>query len=763
MGAQFIVFIVLARYLGIQQFGYLMAVTAATQLGLSLCGLGGGEAMLRRVSRDPSTYPAILGHNIVLIASTGVILSVLLLFALPFMLHVPTDQPHQVPIILLLLVPTNVVLFRWINLVEQIMIARQAFMSANIVVAGFSIIRAVGAVVACMLFGVVTLEAWCYWHAGICLASALAATAMIVPFGRPKLGISRDELSLGISFSSPVFFSALRQNADFLSLSAFHPSAMIGGYPVARRLGDQSGVFVSAFLRIAYPRLAIAGQSGIAATLNLARRYLVIALLPAIATSLGLFVFAPWLPLLLGHDFDVAIVDLRILCWLLILITIKNVAYDGLGGAERHRIRAVVVNIGSIASALLIAGATYSFGLNGTFVAVYVSELLLGAALWITFFWLYKNEERWGESGRLVLPERGLYYRSAESVAQAEAGVELHNRELLDSIDFGSARDGAKRVAGGPSDAAANGGAHAVLDAQKDFQRVSEELDRWAEAGLTANFWIRDDDAIDVTPQLRHLKAVADEFDLSVGLAAIPGNADKALADFIAANDTRFVPMCHGWKHINHGSALRPAEFGSDRPISEALEDINKAFLSFKEEFNVARPIFVPPYNRISRRLVEKLPNAGFAGLSMTPGFIQANLNELASWTGISSLLNRRGPLPRFDTHIDPIVWAATPHLKNPSTIADRTRSTVAIASDRDYSRRRADRNSDAPFGPRRQYMDGPQGPPRNLASTQGGQDADGLGCLRLRRPLGLRIHFHKRLRLPTKSRGFFPRRMKPS
>ena len=52
--AQLVAFVFLARYLGIEQFGLLMTITAATSLALNVCGLGAGEAFMRRVGREPA-------------------------------------------------------------------------------------------------------------------------------------------------------------------------------------------------------------------------------------------------------------------------------------------------------------------------------------------------------------------------------------------------------------------------------------------------------------------------------------------------------------------------------------------------------------------------------------------------------------------------------------------------------------------------------------------------------------------------------------
>src|SRR5262249_43810715 len=74
VAAQLVAIVIVARHLGVEQFGHLMRTTAATTVAGHLCGLGAGEAMLRRVARDSTLYPVVLGHNIIMLSLSGIIL-----------------------------------------------------------------------------------------------------------------------------------------------------------------------------------------------------------------------------------------------------------------------------------------------------------------------------------------------------------------------------------------------------------------------------------------------------------------------------------------------------------------------------------------------------------------------------------------------------------------------------------------------------------------------------------------------------------------
>jgi O-antigen/teichoic acid export membrane protein len=383
VAAQLISIVILARYLGSEQFGQLMVITAATTLGAQLCGLGAGEAMVRRLVRDPSLYRTLLGHNLILIFASGTILSLITIGGMWFFARNMTDTVGYLNI-LLIMIPSNLFLFRLVSLTEQIFIARHEFWRANVVNVSFQLARALMAFLACIVFGVGSLQGWAVWHGVTYVCVSLACAIVLWPRGAPHWHVLRDELWRGINLSVSSFFLSLRQNIDLLALSAVVTPGIVGTYSVARRIVSTALITGSSFERLIYPRLARAGERGPSATLHLALKYLAYSIAIASATSLGLFIVAPVLPYLFGRDFGDAIPDLKILCWILIFAATQNIAFDALNAADRHGIQALVYNTASIASAAIIILFTYRHGLSGTFFALYLSEGSIAAALWMT-------------------------------------------------------------------------------------------------------------------------------------------------------------------------------------------------------------------------------------------------------------------------------------------------------------------------------------------------------------------------------------------
>ena len=393
IAAQSIGFIVLARWLGSDQFGHLSMITAATNLGAAWCGLGTGEAIRRRVGRDPSLYPALLGHSLILLFVSGVVLTAIMSAAIAFSVRIVAD-PIENYVVILLLVSSNLVLFTWIGFTEQILLARSDFTRANLLNSGSGIARAVTALVACLGFGIDSLSAWALWNFGAFAAVSLACAGLIWPYGAPQWRVLWDEIPLGVTLSISGSVAALRQNVDLLALSTMAPPHFVGAYGVARRVLGMAVVTGASLDRLVYTNLAIAGKGGPSATLRLAQRYVLYAIGLTGITSLTIFVLAPLLPWVFGKDFDDAIWILKVLCWTLILTAVQFIAFDAINAADQHRIRLVVGTVVGIAGAALIVGFSFAFGTTGTFIAVYLTELSVAAALWATLKLLSDRQRR---------------------------------------------------------------------------------------------------------------------------------------------------------------------------------------------------------------------------------------------------------------------------------------------------------------------------------------------------------------------------------
>lgn len=179
---------------------------------------------------------------------------------------------------------------------------------------------------------------------------------------------------------------------------------------------------------------------------------------------------------------------------------------------------------------------------------------------------------------------------------------------------------------------------------------LERELDAWADAGLTATLWWRDDDACRATPALERLLATAAGGGAAdatpLALAVIPLAAEPELASLVAVGPEVAV-LQHGYAHQNHaGPKEKKMELGPHRPFEQTIADIAAGWQRLESLFGARLlPVMTPPWNRIAPRLAAMLPGIGFSGLS---AFGPRQAAE--PWPG----------LRQINTHVDIIDWKGT-------------------------------------------------------------------------------------------------------
>ncbi|EJB01659.1 hypothetical protein Rleg9DRAFT_0396 [Rhizobium leguminosarum bv. trifolii WSM597] len=175
------------------------------------------------------------------------------------------------------------------------------------------------------------------------------------------------------------------------------------------------------------------------------------------------------------------------------------------------------------------------------------------------------------------------------------------------------------------------------------WEPLRRELDRWQAAGRVARFWLRDDDAIEPTPDLETLLASTGDNAVPLTLAVIPSLAGEALAARLVEEAGVSVAV-HGWAHTNHaGPERKKQELGGDRPADIVLGELEHGFRLLQRLYPARfLPVLVPPWNRIDAALIPALPDLGFAALS------------------VYGRAKQSGAMPLLNTHVDIIDWHGT-------------------------------------------------------------------------------------------------------
>jgi len=208
-----------------------------------------------------------------------------------------------------------------------------------------------------------------------------------------------------------------------------------------------------------------------------------------------------------------------------------------------------------------------------------------------------------------------------------------------------------------------------------DWTPLRDALRACRRDGLDLPIWWRDDDAMSATPALDRLSNLSTSLGLPVHLAIIPAPLDETLVDFIPS--APLIPVVHGWAHADHSAGVgKKNEFLT--PRADAKNETAAAMERMRAYFGTAlRPMFVPPWNRISPQVVEALPSQGYTTLSTF---------------GPRKSLEAVPGLARINTHIDPIWWKGTRDLVDPGQL-------IAQACQHLEARRSGTEDAAEPFG----------------------------------------------------------------
>jgi hypothetical protein len=165
------------------------------------------------------------------------------------------------------------------------------------------------------------------------------------------------------------------------------------------------------------------------------------------------------------------------------------------------------------------------------------------------------------------------------------------------------------------------------------WSRLAEEVARRKPV-----FWLRDDDAVALTPALGRLLSLVQKNNVPLALAVIP---DLAEPDLFKRIGESVSVLQHGCDHRNRAApGEKKTEFPAHEEVPLALDRLRLAHdrLTALGGSKVL-PVVAPPWNRMRRELAGALPGIGIHGFSSygiedsIPGVVQVNTHvDIVAW-----------------------------------------------------------------------------------------------------------------------------------
>jgi O-antigen/teichoic acid export membrane protein len=218
-----------------------------------------------------------------------------------------------------------------------------------------SLLRLIGIGLMVAVLHTVSLQQWTLVYL---LTSVLGTLYVVVKgtrmWGRPRVRLAalREDVTEGVFFSIASSATTVYNDIDKVMLSKLSDFASTGIYAAAYRIIDVSMSPVRSLVGAAYPEFFRRGVAGMSATYRYARLLISKAAIFGAITFVGLWLCAPILPHILGHQYEAVIPALRWLALIPFLRCVHVFLGDALSGAGFQRTRTgiqvliAVINVG---------------------------------------------------------------------------------------------------------------------------------------------------------------------------------------------------------------------------------------------------------------------------------------------------------------------------------------------------------------------------------------------------------------------------------
>src|SRR5271165_1848718 len=293
-------FTVIARSLGVQNYGAFVGVVGLVGILYPFATLGSGNLLVKNVARDGKQFKKNFGLAILTILFSGSILFGLVVLVSHFLL------PGTIPARLVILVAASDLIAMSITTIcGQAFLAFEGLKLTALISVLLSAMRLAGALIMVALYHSPSALQWGAFYFGTTSLAAMAALGMVfVKLGVPVFTLSRTgaESREGFYFSAGASAETIYNDIDKAMLARLGTLAATGIYGAAYRLIDVSFAPVASLLAAAYPGFFRAGVGGITATIKYAKPLLLRALVYAAVISIAVLAGAGIVPYVLGSQ-----------------------------------------------------------------------------------------------------------------------------------------------------------------------------------------------------------------------------------------------------------------------------------------------------------------------------------------------------------------------------------------------------------------------------------------------------------------------------
>ena len=392
LAVQALYFSVIARSLGVQNYGAFVGVVGLVGVLSPFGALGSGYLLIKNVARDGRQFKKYWGRALsTTFLSSSILFGVVILLS-RFML------PSTIPSRLVMFIAASDLFGLSITVIcGQAFLAFERLKCTAAINVMMSTIRLAAAAILATLYHSPSVLQWGkFYFCSTSVVALLALLFVVVNLGAPKFSLWRTaaEAKEGLYFSVSHSAETIYNDIDKTMLARLGTLQATGIYGAAYRLIDVSFAPVSSLLTAAYPNMFRVGAEGISAALLYARPLILRALGYACLVAIAVLAGAGIVPYILGGEYRLTVEALR---WLAILPALKVVHHflsDVLAGAGYQGLRTLIHVGAAVFNILVNLWVIPAYSWRGAAWSSIASDALLACLMGAAVFALSRRTQR---------------------------------------------------------------------------------------------------------------------------------------------------------------------------------------------------------------------------------------------------------------------------------------------------------------------------------------------------------------------------------
>jgi O-antigen/teichoic acid export membrane protein len=389
---QALYFTVIARSLGVKNYGAFVGVVGLVGILFPFGTLGSGFLLIKNVARDKHQFNKYFGSALsTTFVSSSILFGSVVLFS-RFVL------PAAIPIKLVMFVAASDLFGMSITgMCGQAFLAFERMNWTATINVMLSASRLAAAVILVVLHHNPSALQWgSFYFASTSVVAALALILVLAKLGTPTFSFLRTaaELREGLYFTVSVSAQTIYNDIDKTMLARLGSLEATGIYGAAYRLIDVGCAPVSSLLTAAYPNFFRVGIGGIAATFQYAKPLIFRALGYASVVAIAMLAGAGIVPYVLGGEYRLTEEALR---WLAVIPVLKGIHYflsDALAGAGYQAVQTAIHVSAAVFNVLINLWLIPAYSWRGAAWSSIASDALLACGIGIAVLVLFRRSQR---------------------------------------------------------------------------------------------------------------------------------------------------------------------------------------------------------------------------------------------------------------------------------------------------------------------------------------------------------------------------------